>query len=229
MTKKTFMVTAIDTDAGKTIVTGHIARYLKSTGLKVITQKIAQTGCKGLSDDICKHRQIMGEALNGFDRDGTTCPYVFEVPASPHLAAQLANTTIDLAHIKQATATLQSEYDVVVLEGVGGLMVPLTPEVTLIDYIADNQLPVVLVATSKLGSINHTLLSLEALKNRNIELIALIYNRCFDSNKLIANDSALVFRRYLKDNFPAASFLEVPLLENNEKIEFPDIAKYLQN
>lgn len=228
MTKKTFMVTAIDTDAGKTIVTGQIARYLKSTGLNVITQKIAQTGCKGLSDDICKHRQIMGEALNGFDMDSTTCPYVFEIPASPHLAAKLANTPIDLARIKQATATLESNYDVVVLEGVGGLMVPLTPSVTLIDYIADNQLPVVLVATSKLGSINHTLLSLEALKHRKIELIALIYNRCFDSNELIANDSALIFRRYINEHFPNASFLEMPMLNGNDGVDFTDIANYLQ-
>ena len=81
----TLFIGGIDTDIGKTYATGVLAKALYNRGLKVITQKLVQTGCEGIAEDIITHRDIMGMPLQALDKDGTTCPYVFSKPASPHL------------------------------------------------------------------------------------------------------------------------------------------------
>ncbi len=90
-----FFISGIDTDCGKTFITGYIARNLHKNGVSVITQKLVQTGCELLSEDIEEHRRIMEISLQSVDINGTTCPYNFAFPASPHFSAQLENTEID--------------------------------------------------------------------------------------------------------------------------------------
>ena len=158
--KKVYFVTGIDTDAGKSIVTGVLARDWAGRGRRVVTQKFIQTGCPGLSEDIETHRRIMGTGLLPEDLDGTTCPIVFTYPASPHLAAAIDSRRIDLSLIGKCTEKLLEKYDVVLLEGAGGLFVPLEGLYNTIDYVAERRLPVILVTSPRLGSINHTLLSL---------------------------------------------------------------------
>lgn len=174
--KKVYFVTGIDTDAGKSIVTGVLARDWAGRGRRVVTQKFIQTGCPGLSEDIETHRRIMGTGLLPEDLDGTTCPIVFTYPASPHLAAAIDSRRIDLSLIGKCTEKLLEKYDVVLLEGAGGLFVPLEGLYNTIDYVAERRLPVILVTSPRLGSINHTLLSLEACRNRNIEVAKVVYN-----------------------------------------------------
>lgn len=152
-----YFISGIDTDAGKSIVTGVIARTLLKSGVHVITQKFIQTGCVGISEDILKHRDIMGLKLQDVDEDGTTCPYVMTYPASPHLAAEIDHVNIDIKLNHQSTEKLASLYDVVLLEGAGGLYVPVTRNYLTIDYIQEYKHPLILVSSSKLGSINHTL------------------------------------------------------------------------
>lgn len=94
-------------------------------------------------------------------------PEIFSYPASPHLASQLDNRPIDFDKIKRATEELSERYDSVLLEGAGGLMVPLTTELLTIDYIVQEKYPLIFVTSGKLGSINHTLLSLEAIQTRH--------------------------------------------------------------
>ena len=155
--KRAYFVTGIDTDAGKSIVTGVLARALSARGERVITQKFIQTGCDGLSEDIETHRRIMGIGLLPEDEDGTTCPIVFTYPASPHLAAAIDGRDIDLTLIGRSTEKLLQKYDTVLIEGAGGLYVPLSEAYRTIDYVAEHGLPVVLVTSPRLGSINHTL------------------------------------------------------------------------
>ncbi len=209
MPAKTIFISAIDTDAGKTVVTGLLALSLKNRGFNVITQKIAQTGCNNVSDDILKHREIMGVELNEFDKNGITCPYIFKFPASPHLSAKLENTEINIEKIFSATNELEKHFEYVLLEGVGGLMVPLNPHELLIDYISKNGYPLVLVTSGKLGSINHTLLSLEAIKCRNIELKAQVYNNYIAYDEIINSDSKEYFKEFLKKDFPNSQFIEI--------------------
>jgi dethiobiotin synthetase len=191
-------VSGIDTGIGKTVATGLLARHFVEAGVRTITQKIAQTGCEGISEDIVKHRELMGIPLQEADLDSTTCPYVFRCPASPHLAAAMEGREIDIMTIRRSTFRLQKLFDLVLLEGVGGLLVPLTPELLFADYVRDAGYGLVLVSSSRLGSINHTLLSLEACATRHIPVRGLIYNRFFDSDEAIAADTRKVIAAALK-------------------------------
>jgi dethiobiotin synthetase len=129
-----------------------------------------------------------------------TCSYLFKHPASPHLAADLEKKKIDPGFIQEHTVELKKRFDLVLIEGAGGLQVPLNREVTILDYIEKYQIPVVLVSSSKLGSINHTLLSLDALKQRNLDLKGVVYNTYPESDPYISADSIKVIADYLRQN-----------------------------
>ena len=163
-------ISGIDTDAGKTYATAWLANRLIEKGKRVITQKFIQTGNEGYSEDIIKHRELMNTELFPEDKDFTTSPVIFSYPASAQLAARIDGKEIDLEAIRRSTSLLASRYDTVLIEGAGGLMVPITDSYFTIDYIADENLPIALVTNGILGSINHTILSLEAIKNRGIKL-----------------------------------------------------------
>lgn len=202
-----YFISGIDTDAGKTYATGWLARRFIAEGKSVITQKFIQTGNDTESEDIVRHREIMGTGMFPEDVDHTTAPVIFHYPASAQLAAKLDNRTIDLNVIDCATLKLATRYDVVLVEGAGGLMVPITDDFFTIDYVATRQHPMILVTNGVLGSINHTILSLEAVKARGIKLHAVIYNTHFDTDKIIAEDTQDFIRRYLKREFPDTEYL----------------------
>lgn len=207
-----YFVTGIDTDAGKTFVTGYIARRLMEEGKRVITQKFIQTGNTGMSEDIEKHREIMGTGLLPEDLDHTTAPVIFTYPASAQLAARIDGREIDLEVIDRATQRLQSLYDIVLIEGAGGLAVPITDTFMAIDYAETRKLPVILVTNGILGSINHTVLSLEAIRARGMELAAVLYNEHFDTDAVIAEDTRGFIARYVARHFPTARFETIPSL-----------------
>lgn len=211
-----FFVSGIDTDAGKSIVTGIIARSLSKKGVKVITQKFIQTGCTGISEDILKHREIMGIDPLEVDKNGGTCPYVMSYPASPHLAAEIDKITLDTELIHRATIELEKQFDVVLLEGAGGLYVPVTRDFLTIDYIQKYHYPLILVTSSKLGSINHTLMSLELCKQRGLEVRYVVYNDYPNDSEWIRDDSLTIIRAYLNEHFPSCVVLECPVVEGNK-------------
>lgn len=211
MKQNVYFISGIDTDAGKSYATGFQAREWNKDGKKTITQKLIQTGNVGHSEDIDLHRRIMGIPFTQEDREGLTMPEIFSYPASPHLASRLDNRPIDFAKIKQATEELSKRYDYVLLEGAGGLMVPLTEEFLTIDYIAQEQYPLIFVTSGKLGSINHTLLSLEAIQKRGIILDTVLYNLYPTvEDTTIQNDTMNFIKTYLEKHFPETKFIVVP-------------------
>lgn len=210
---KTLFVTGIDTDAGKTYATAWLAALMASRGLSVATQKFIQTGCTDSSEDIEAHRRLCGTAALPEDIDGTTAPIIFTYPASAQLAARIDGREIDLSLVDRSTALLAGRYDRVLVEGAGGLMVPVSDDFFCIDYIASRRLPAVLVTNGVLGSINHTLLSLEAIAARDIELAAVVYNTHFDSDATIAADTYGFISRYVGRHFPEATVLRMPSFE----------------
>lgn len=206
-------ITGIDTDAGKTYATAWLQRRMLDAGKTVITQKFIQTGCVGTSEDIEAHRRISGTGPMPEDAEGLTAPVIFSYPASAQLAARLDGREIDLDIIDRARAELARRYDVVLIEGAGGLMVPITDDFMAIDYIATRNLPVVLVTNSRLGSINHTILSLEAIRSRGLKLHSVLYNTFYDSaSQLIAEDTLGFIRRYIARNFPDTPLHIIPAL-----------------
>jgi dethiobiotin synthetase len=219
-------VSGIDTDIGKTYATGMIAKALMQQGIKVITQKLVQTGVAinpdngdmNIADDIIIHRQLMNLPLQPCDLDFTTCPYRYEKPASPHLSAALAEDSLNPNLITDATKALQADYEVVLLEGAGGLMVPITEQLLTLDYIADKGYPVILVTSGRLGSINHTLLSLQAIKARGLSVHSVIYNHIHDdsdnTDAEIAASTIEFLQHYLKQHYQDTYWLQLPIQDD---------------
>lgn len=140
MTAPIYFVSGIDTGIGKTYVTGYLAKLWHAQGQNVITQKLIQTGNTDISEDIEKHREIMGQGWFAEDQSKLTMPEIFSYPASPHLATKIDGREIDFEKIENATHQLAEKYDVVLLEGAGGLMVPLTEQRLTIDYVVEKNI-----------------------------------------------------------------------------------------
>ena len=198
---KKLFVTGTGTDVGKSYATGWLARELRNSGIDCITQKMIQTGNTGRSEDIELHRKIMGIPYFPEDLDCTTFPEVFSYPCSPDLASRIDKREINLEKITKASETLASKYDVVLIEGAGGLMVPIIDEYLTADYVKHHKLPLILVLSGELGSINHALLTLNAIKNYGIELFAIIYNPHFDKDNLICEDTRKYLKKWIKSRF----------------------------
>jgi dethiobiotin synthetase len=170
-------VTGTDTGVGKTLVAGLLARYLREQGSRAITQKWVQTGIREYPSDILTHLELMGlepEAVRPYERDMS--PYVFDLAASPHLAAAHEGARIETRRIIASFRRLGEEFDTVIVEGAGGILVPLSKRRLLIDVVETLDLPVVVVAANKLGAINHTLLTVEALRARDIKVLGIVFN-----------------------------------------------------
>lgn len=205
--KEIIFVSGIGTNVGKSYATGWLANKLNSEKKNAITLKMIQTGNDGYSEDIDIHRKIMGLPLLDEDKDFTTAPIIMTYPASPHLAAKIDHCTIDLSKLDSSTEKLFEKYDTILMEGAGGLMVPITETYTTIDYIREHNLPLALVTNGQLGSISHTLLALEAIKTRQIKLKYVVYNPYFDEDKIIAEETQKYLGEFLKKNFPETEYL----------------------
>ena len=173
-------ITGTDTGIGKTLVTGLLAGYFHRRGWRVITQKWVQTGCTGQSEDIARHY-----ALGNFTAEEafspSVNPYCFALPASPHLAAEQAGCTVDPEVIARAYGELAERFELVLVEGVGGALTPLTRTMRTADLVAQLAIPALIVAGNQLGCINHTLLTIEALRGRGIHLLGVVFNRLAES------------------------------------------------
>jgi dethiobiotin synthetase len=213
-----YFITGIDTDAGKTIITGAMGRYLLDKGVNVITQKLTQTGCVGVSEDILTHRALMKIDLVSEDYEALTCPYVFEFPSSPHLAANREGQSIDPELLNAATAELSNRFECVLVEGAGGLMVPLNSELNLVDYLQQCDYSIIVVTSGKVGSINHTLLTLEVCVSKGLKVAGLVFNHFADANDTITIDTLELFRSKLADYYPNAKLVEVPVLDGDSGV-----------
>jgi dethiobiotin synthetase len=189
--RKAVFVTGTDTGVGKTLVTGLLAGFMAQRGLKVATQKWVQTGCSGYSEDVLSHIDRMGKTKADFaDHLDDMSPYVFGFAASPHLAARMENKMIEPSVIESSFRRLEKTFDFVVVEGAGGMMVPLDDDTTIADTVARLGLSVLIVVENKLGAINQCLLTVEAARKRGIDVVGIIFNRLSHSGD----------ERVLKDN-----------------------------
>lgn len=207
-----YFVSGVDTDAGKSIATGWLARRWLSEGRRVVTVKLVQTGNVGASEDIARHRAMMGVTLPE-DAAGLTAPQVFPYPCSPHLAARLAGKQVEVERILAAVEELSKRYDIVLVEGAGGLAVPLTEELLTIDLVRAQGWPIIFVTGGVLGSISHTLLAFEAMAARGLTVTHLLYNRYPGRKDLtIDNESCAYLRAAAARFFPQAQWEELPAL-----------------
>lgn len=194
---KVIFVAGTDTGVGKTVSTGLLGRYLSKKGYRVVTQKWVQTGCSGFPNDLEVHLKLMEKKRRDFEGYlPLMMPYLFKFPSAPHLSARLEKRRIDLARIEKTLKVLANGFDFVIVEGIGGLLVPLTGSCLLADFVKKLNLPVLLVAGNRLGAINHTLLSLEALKARRIKTLGVIFNNISpNEDKRILQDNPKIVAR----------------------------------
>ena len=177
MKHKSIFITGTDTGVGKTLVTGLLARYFHENGERVITQKWVQTGCRDISEDIEEHIRLTGATYKANSENARDrAPYILSYPASPHLASKIDNITIEKSKILDSYHQLSLNFDRIIIEGSGGVLVPFNEKDYLVDLLNDIDSEVILVAENRLGAINQTLLSIEALKNRGLTIRGIIFN-----------------------------------------------------
>ena len=192
---KAIFVAGTDTGVGKTIVTGLLARYFTEKGYTAITQKWIQTGSSDNSSDIQTHLKIMGQGRNfAWDYLPQVSPYIFKTPCSPHLAASLEKKSISEVYIKRCFKQLDKKFDFVIVEGLGGVLVPFNNKRFVIDIAKDLDLDVLLVAENKLGAINHTLLTIEALTARKMRILGVVFNNCLGQSRKVLEDNPRIVR-----------------------------------
>lgn len=173
---RSLFVTGTDTGAGKTFVTAGIVRELRRSGIGAVPAKPVQTGCvNGYMEDLEYSLEASG-IVPGPKEKRELCPLVYPHPCSPHLAAELAGEGIDTVALSEKMKRLDGRYPCVVAEGSGGVMVPLEKGRTMLDLMSMLGWPVVLVVSDRLGAINHTLLSIAALRSAGLELPGVVMN-----------------------------------------------------
>lgn len=196
--EKIYFVGGIGTDVGKTVATGLMARYLISRGIDATTLKLVQTGSpRGGSEDVAAHRRICGAPGTDEDRLGLTAPQVFRYPSSPALAARLEGREVDIRAIDEAVDKVSSRHEVLLVEAAGGLAVPLTDDLLMVDFAAKRDWPLILVANTVLGSINHTILSLEAARAHNVRLAGVVMNEFPSAPKELVSDAYFAVKKAL--------------------------------
>lgn len=194
---KAVFITGTDTGIGKTIVTGMLAQYLLEKGLSVITQKWIQTGCEGFPEDIETHLRLMNKPKSYMEQYlPLIVPYSFKLPASAHLAAQVEGVSIDPLRIEQGYYQLCKEFDFVIVEGIGGALVPYNEKSFLIDIAKQLNLPILVVAQNKLGCINHATLTIEAIRRRGLHIAGIVFNGCSEeTDQLILKDNPRIISK----------------------------------
>jgi dethiobiotin synthetase len=182
MKRNGVFIAGTDTGVGKTVVTAALVTLLRREGLDAAPMKPVQTGCprgearQRVPPDLEFVLQAAGMAdCSSADRL-LMCPYRFKAPCSPHLAAQREGREIDVGYVGECFNALCRTRDVVVVEGAGGILVPLTADRMMLDLAAQFGIPVVLVSRPGLGTINHTLLSLREMDRGGVRVLGVVLN-----------------------------------------------------
>jgi len=174
-------VTGTDTGVGKTFVTCGLARLLMSYGYSVGVMKPVETGCVMRDDALYpEDGWRLKEASGCAETIEQICPYRLPDPLAPSIAAERAGVRIDIDRMLTVLEEIKGAHDITLVEGAGGLMVPLVPSYTFADFARVAKLPVIVVAANKLGVINHLLLSLEHASCKGLTVLGYVLNRISD-------------------------------------------------
>ena len=188
-------ITGTDTGVGKTFFACGLAALLKESGYEVGVMKPAETGCgqddgKLLPQDALALKEASGCAVPL----ESICPYQLHEPLAPSVAAEREGTRIDIDRLMSVYNEISSSHDITIVEGAGGLLVPLLPSYTYADLAKVLKLPVIVIAANKLGMINHLLLTLEHASCKGLSVLGYVLNQIESQASLAAetNREALV-------------------------------------
>ena len=196
-----FFITGTDTGIGKTALSALLLAELRQRGINAAPMKPVQTGCAkedfGLqASDLRFALAMAGMKISEADH-ALMSPYRFEPACSPHLAAELAGTEIEINRIVSAAQELAAEYDSLIVEGAGGILVPLNRRELMLDLMVKLNLPVIIGARPGLGTINHTLLSLRVLKSEGLNVAGIVFVASQPGEPgLIEEDNAVTIEQF---------------------------------
>ena len=177
---KPLFVTATDTDIGKTYVCAGLAYALKKLGIDVGIMKPFACGVKQKIGFSSNDLTILTNAAMVDDAEDIINPFFFPLPASPYTAAKNLGVKINVEHVMECFRKLDEIHDIMLVEGIGGIMTPILKDYAIIDLIKDLMANTIIVTSSKIGTVNHTVLTCNMCKNMNIPIKGLIINN-FDS------------------------------------------------
>jgi dethiobiotin synthetase len=184
-------VTGTDTGVGKTVVAGAIADWFRRRGARVAVLKPAATGCvhrrEGLVSEDAEFLAACADARFPLD---LICPQRYAEPLAPAIAAERAKQPLDWDAIARSIRLMSRESDVMIVEGVGGVLVPMDDKHTVLDMARWLALPTVVVARPSLGTINHTLLTVGALRDAGISVAGVVINRYRADGASVAEETA---------------------------------------
>ena len=181
---KGIFITGTDTGVGKTYVAENLAAALKRRGIDVGVMKPVETGCRVRAGRLVPRDTLrLIKAASVRDSVSHVNPYRFQNPVAPLVAAELHKSKIETGKILTTYQTLSEKHDFMIVEGAGGIMVPLSQTYLYLDLAGDIDLPVLIVARPGLGTINHTLLTIAALRARRIPIAGIVIN--YTENKKI--------------------------------------------
>lgn len=177
---RSVFITGTDTAVGKTVVTAALLAMARARGVNAAPMKPVQTGCVRRTAgwvaqdlDLCLRRA--GFAPSAEER-AALAPYRFRLAASPHRAAAEAGSRLSVARLAACCRRVMGKYDALLVEGAGGVLVPLNDRETMRDLMRALGLPVLVVARPSLGTLNHTLLTLEALRAAGLDVLGVVLN-----------------------------------------------------
>lgn len=174
---KGIFITGTDTGVGKTFIAAGLIRAFRETGINVCPMKPVESGCRIRKGGLLPADTVKLIKASGVDEPlDLINPYRFRQPLAPAVAAELEGVTISRKKIISAYRQLSKKYSITILEGAGGIMVPVYKKYLFIDLAKDLNLPVLIVARPGLGTINHTLLTIEAARSRCLDILGVIFN-----------------------------------------------------
>ncbi|MHC4644258.1 MAG: dethiobiotin synthase [Planctomycetota bacterium] len=189
--KAGLFITGTDTGVGKTLIAGAIAGILTEDGLKVGVFKPIATGCRRdwegvISDDT----EFLSRCANSELPLSTITPVGYLTPAAPIVSAAREGRSIEFSRIAGAYEDTCRHSDLVLVEGIGGVRVPLTVEFDLLDLAAEFDLPLVIVTRPNLGTINHTLMTIDSVRAAHLKIAGVVINGYDATRAEVAEETA---------------------------------------
>jgi dethiobiotin synthetase len=210
-----YFILGTDTDCGKTHITGLLQHMLRSQGKQVHAIKPVASGCQQVDGELISDDAL--KLANGARRLAQQiCPWPLHQPVSPHIAARIDGIELSISAIVNYCLNPSfNVYDYLLIEGAGGLMVPLNASETWVDFLRQSQIGVILVVGIRLGCINHALMTAEILKKNNIPLMGWVAN-CIDPTTLYIDEVV----QTLQDKLNVPCWMKAPYeCQNTSNIE----------
>lgn len=221
-----FFVTGTDTDVGKTCVSSAIAKHLRDIDVDVGVMKPFASGYKASSNSVSEDVEILMKYSEVTDPIDLVNPYYFEIPTSPYDACKQLNLEIDISKVIESYKQLTSIHDVVIVEGIGGIMTPISKNYFVSDLISDLQLESIIVTGSKIGTVNHLMLTYEHARQKNLKLKGFLVNQNVSDGYELSNLKHQIFGLTGNKVFGAIPFQKSFNIESYVKnfLNFVDIS-----